>query len=117
MDNNDWKSVLGAAFNITPDVTEEPSVDNVQPAMSALEQQGKKMIDIILDKKGRNGKKVTIVANLVMDDDNLKMLAAELKRACGVGGSARGGEILIQGDKRDKVLDFLIEKGYKARII
>ena len=117
MDNNDWKSVLGAAFNITTDATEVPSADDVQPAISALEQQGKKMIDIILDKKGRNGKKATIVANLVMDDDNLKMLAAELKRACGVGGSARGGEILIQGDKREKVLDFLIGKGYKARII
>ena len=75
------------------------------------------MIDIILDKKGRNGKKATIVANLTLDDENLKALAAQLKRHCGVGGSARGGEILIQGDKRESVLHFLKEKGFKARII
>ena len=65
----------------------------------------------------RNGKKATIIANLQLDDDTLKKLAAELKRSCSVGGSARGGEILIQGDMRDKVLKFLTNQGFKARII
>ena len=117
MENKDWKAMLGAAFDIDPEAVNQEPEDEVQEKTSALDQQGKKMIDIILDKKGRNGKKATIIANLSLDDDNLKQLAADLKRVCSVGGSARGGEILIQGDMRDKVLQYLISQGFKARII
>jgi len=116
MENKDWKAMLGAAFNIDPNNQDEGK--NESPVdISPLEQQGRKMIDILLDKKGRNGKKATIIANLKLDDESLKQLASELRRHCGVGGSARGGEILIQGDMRDKVLAYLKEKGFKARII
>ena len=108
--------MLGAAFNVDPEAVENETDQEEAPA-SAAEQQGKTVIDIILDKKGRNGKKATIVANLTLDGESLKELAAELKRHCGVGGSARGGEILIQGDKREAVLNFLKIKGFKARII
>lgn len=118
MESQDWKAMLGQAFNIDQ---EELADDNVTqqeiPRQSAVDQQGKAMIDIILDKKGRNGKKATIIANLNLDDENLKELATDVKRHCGVGGSARGGEILIQGDKRDAVLKFLKNQGFKARII
>lgn len=116
MNSQDWKAMLGAAFNVDPDASVEDTAQEAARA-TATEQQGKTMIDILLDKKGRNGKKATIVANLTLDDENLKVLAAELKRHCGVGGSARGGEILIQGDKRNAVLNFLKEQGFKARII
>ena len=116
MNSQDWKAMLGAAFNVDPETAAEDPTQEVAPA-SAAEQQGKTMIDIILDKKGRNGKKATIVVNLTLDDENLKALVAQLKRHCGVGGSARGGEILIQGDKRDTVLNFLKSQGFKARII
>ena len=116
MNSQDWKAMLGAAFNVDPDAVAEDSKQEDAPA-SATEQQGKTMIDIILDKKGRNGKKATIVANLNLDDENLNALAAQLKRHCGVGGSARGGEILIQGDKREAVLKYLKDQGFKARII
>lgn len=116
MDTQDWKAKLGAAFNVNPDTVAEDVAQEPAPA-SAADQQGKTMIDIILDKKGRNGKKATIVANLTLDDETLKVLAAELKRHCGVGGSARGGEILIQGDKRNAVLNYLKSHGFKARII
>lgn len=115
MEEQDWKAKLGAAFNI--DLHEVEGAEENVVAKSPLEQQGKQKIDIILDKKGRNGKQATIIANLNLDDEALKELASELKRACSVGGSARGSEILIQGDKRDKVLSYLINKGYKARII
>ena len=117
MENKDWKAMLGAAFDIDPETVSQEPEDEVQEKTSALDQQGKKMIDIILDKKGRNGKKATIISNLSLDDDNLKQLAADLKRVCSVGGSARGGEILIQGDMRDKVLKYLISQGFNARII
>ena len=112
----DWKEKLGAAFNVDPTAKVEAVPQEVAPK-SALEQQGKTMIDIILDKKGRNGKKATIVVGLKLEDENLKALAADLKRHCGVGGSARGGEILIQGDKREAVLSFLKGQGFVARII
>lgn len=116
MEVKDWKDALGAAFNISQEETEHDMPQEPQQK-SALEQQGKKMIDIILDKKGRNGKKATIIANLDLDEQTLKDLAAQLKRICGVGGSARGGEILIQGDMREKVLNELKTQGFKARII
>lgn len=74
-------------------------------------------MNVLLDKKGCNGKKVTLVTDLMCDDETLKELAAELKRHCGVGGSARGGEILIQGDFREKVVQLLKQKGFKARTI
>ena len=117
MESKDWKAILGDAFNISTNPEENHDDSPQEKTLTAQEQQGKKMIDIILDKKGRNGKQATIVANLELDDDTLKQLAASLKKACGVGGSARGGEILIQGDKRDKVLKFLMDNGFKARII
>lgn len=119
MENQDWKAALGAAFNIAPDneTQEQATQDTPQNKLSAPEQQGKQMVDIVLDKKGRNGKKATIIEHLKLDDETLKELAAQLKRVCGVGGSARGGEILIQGDMRQKVLNELVKQGFKARII
>lgn len=111
----DWKDKLGAAFGISeplPDETPEtPAKDD------AVTQQGGNMVNIVLDKKGRNGKKATIITDLRLDDETIKELASDLKRHCGVGGSARGEEILIQGDARDKVLAYLKEKGFMARII
>ena len=83
----------------------------------ALQQQGKTRLDIVLEKKGRGGKQATIVTGFVCDDEDLKQVASALKRKLGVGGSARGGEILIQGDFRQRVLDELTAMGFKARII
>ena len=71
----------------------------------------------MLDKRNRNGKKVTLVTDFVCSDEALKELAKDLKQQCGVGGSARGGEILLQGDFRTKVLEILKARGFKARII
>ncbi len=69
----------------------------------------------MLDRKGRHGKQATLVTDLVCDDAALLDLARELKQLCGVGGSARGGEILIQGDQRDKVITHLRQKGFKVK--
>ena len=109
--------MVGAACDMDPEGVRQESACEAEEAASALEQQGKKMIDIILDKKGRNGKKATIIANLSLDDETLKQLASDLKRECSVGGSASGGEILIQGEMREREHEYLNSQGFKARII
>jgi len=119
MNTIDWKDALGKAFNMP--VPEENSVADAQPQpevrQDTLQQQSKARLDIVLEKKGRGGKQATIVTGFVCDDESLKEVASRLKRSLGVGGSARGGEILIQGDFRQRVLDELTSMGFKARII
>ena len=117
MDKTDWKETLGKAFNVPDNMPEEPENTSEQDKGDALQQQGKTRLDIVLERKGRGGKQATIVTGFVVDDEALKQVASQLKRTLGVGGSARGGEILIQGDFRQRVLDQLESMGFKARII
>jgi translation initiation factor 1 len=113
----DWKDALGKAFDLPANEETPEPVEVQQSAADPLAQQGKTRLDIILERKGRAGKQATIVTGFVCDDEALKQVASDLKRSLGVGGSARGGEILIQGDFRQRVLDKLTAMGFKARII
>ena len=76
---------------------------------------GKQLLEVHLDKKNRGGKIAVVVKNFIGTDDDLKDLGKMLKAACGVGGSTKDGEIIIQGDKRDKVMELLTKKGYKTK--
>jgi len=73
------------------------------------------VIRIRREAKGRGGKTVTVASGFQLDDDGLKQLAAELKRRCGTGGSAKDGEILIQGDHREILLAVLKQKGFAVK--
>ncbi|MDV6167026.1 translation initiation factor [Flavobacterium sp. DG1-102-2] len=68
-----------------------------------------------LDKKNRGGKLATIIKGYKGTDDDLKALAKQLKTLCGVGGAAKDGEIIIQGNFRNKIIDFLAKEGYKVK--
>ena len=77
----------------------------------------KQHLRIELDRKGRKGKQATLILGFEGSEDELKDFARKLKTTCGVGGSTRDGEILIQGDVRKKIADMLETDGHKVKRI
>jgi len=78
--------------------------------------KGDGIVRIGRETKGRKGKGVTVISGLPLAEDPLKQLASKLKQLCGTGGTVKDGVVEIQGDHRDKLLTFIIEQGYKAKL-
>jgi translation initiation factor 1 len=109
--NNDWKKRDGVVYSTSNDF--EYNYDEGTSSETPSPSQQK--LKVLLDKKARAGKQVTLIEGFVGSEDDLKDLGKMLKTKCGVGGSAKDGEILIQGDHRDKVLQVLLQAGYGAK--
>lgn len=90
-----------------------PSPEESKPLKGEEHFINKSVIRVHLEKKGRGGKAVSIVKGLQMTDTMMKDLSAKIKSHCGVGGTQKNGEIIIQGDKRDRIIEFLKSKGAK----
>ena len=116
MSQNKNKTLSWDAFQSlgNPDNPELEHLDDSDDAQPPLDDYSHLMdVRIWLDKKNRRGKKATIIKGLDLEEEQLKSLAKDIKSQCGVGGNAKNGEIIIQGDHRKKVLDILISKGFR----
>ena len=111
MKDNDWKSRLGVVYSTNPDFQYETPA----PEEAETLPPGKQRLIVTIDRRNRGGKQVTLVTGFVGTQDDLKELGKTLKTRCGVGGTAKDGEITIQGDLRDKVVALLREMGYNAK--
>lgn len=111
MADNDWKKRLGVVFSTNPDFVYE---EEAEAEHATIEPQKQNLI-VTIDRKGRGGKQVTLVTGFIGTSDDLAELGRALKVKCGVGGSAKDGEITIQGDFRDRVVSLLKDMGYRAK--
>jgi translation initiation factor 1 len=100
----------GVVFSTNPDFSYEYQQEVEQETLPPTQQN----LKVWLDRKMRKGKVVTLVKGFVGTTEDLETLGKLLKTRCGTGGSAKDGEIIIQGDMREKVLAILKSEGYKA---
>jgi len=107
----DWKERLGIVYSTNPDFQFE--TDNGKASVTLPTE--KQLLKVTIDRKQRKGKSVTLVQGFIGKDDELKALAKILKTKCGVGGTAKEGEIIIQGEFIEKVKDILHSLGYKVK--
>ncbi|MDF2380036.1 translation initiation factor [Nostoc ellipsosporum NOK] len=103
-DNNGYVYSTDPSFHFDQ---EQEKQDTLPPAQQQLR--------IRLETKHRGGKTVTLVTGFIGTEEDLEELGRKLRNACGTGGSAKDGEIIVQGDQRQKVLQWLVKAGYKAR--
>lgn len=108
MKNNDWKDRLNIVYSTNPDFAYQTESEDEQETIDKEKQN----LRVSIEKKNRGGKTATVVKGFTGSEADLKDLAKLLKTRCGVGGAAKDGEIIIQGDLREKVVELLKKEGY-----
>lgn len=108
MKQNDWKDRLNVVYSTNPDFHYETEAEEETDTPEKRVQK----LRVKIEKKGRGGKTVTVVSGFIGREDDLKELGRMLKTKCGVGGSVKEGEILIQGEFRERIIELLKADGY-----
>lgn len=112
MKENDWKDRLSVVYSTNPDYQYQK---NEKSEMETLPPQKQNLI-VAIERKNRGGKTVTLVKGFIGSDDDLAELGKKLKTKCGVGGTSKDGEIIIQGEFKTRIADLLKEWGYRVKI-
>ena len=105
------KNISGVVYSTNPDYKYNFGEDKE----TETPENNKQDLRVWLDGKSRGGKTVTLIKGFIGTENDLNELAKKLKNHCGTGGSAKDGEIIIQGDQREKVMAFLLKNNYKAK--
>ncbi len=111
MSKNSRKNRTGIVYSTNMDFKYEFAEKKEETTLPPQQQN----LRVMLDKKSRGGKQVTLISNFIGSYNDLNDLGKMLKSKCGVGGTVKNGEILIQGDFRDKIINLLLDMGYKAK--
>lgn len=109
--DNDWKHRLGVVYSTNPDFKYEQE----RQTEEATPEPSRQRLTVRIDRRQRAGKQVTLVDGFVGTQEDLSTLAKTLKTRCGVGGTAKDGQITVQGDLRDKITALLTSMGYNAK--
>jgi translation initiation factor 1 len=107
---SDWKERLGVVFSTNPDFNYTTEEDGEATTLAPEKQNLKIWLDRL-----KGGRVATVVRGFVGSSEDLTTLGKELKKSCGVGGTAKDGEIIIQGDHRDRVVELLTKAGYRCK--
>lgn len=105
------KNIQGVVYSTNPDFEYQRQQEEELETLGNEKQD----LRVMLDKKQRAGKAVTLITGFIGKDSDLQILGKTLKTKCGVGGTVKDGEIMIQGDFRDKILQILHQAGFKAK--
>ncbi len=108
---NEWKNREGMVYSTNSDFQFQLSAGEEAATLPPQQQN----LKVLLDKNGRAGKQVTLVTGFVGSTPDLELLTKLLKTKCGAGGSAKEGEVIIQGDVRTKIFEILTKEGYKVK--
>jgi translation initiation factor 1 len=105
------KKRIDVVYSTNPDYSFDYDADENEETLPPNEQH----LKVMIDRKQRNGKEVTLVKNFVGEEEDLKSLGKALKQKCGVGGAVKDGEIIIQGNQLAKVMDYLEKENYNFK--